>query len=82
MNELLDAGAHVNAVDDDGNSALHLSADGDCVDVMMPLLRRGAKLWLINGDGLTAGEILQESLNGQFIDMSECRWMSQVSEPV
>jgi ankyrin repeat protein len=49
---LLDAGADIDVVDDDGNSACHAAVRRNCVAALKLLIDRGAKLHCANGDSL------------------------------
>ncbi|MBW6486013.1 MAG: ankyrin repeat domain-containing protein [Syntrophobacterales bacterium] len=54
VKSLLDAGANVNAVDEDGRTALMLAALFDHLDVVQVLLKAGANVNATNNRGITA----------------------------
>ena len=61
MNDLLKAGADLNAQDFDGNTVLHRAAYGDNVVLVKWLLRHGANPKTKNVHGKTAGDIAREN---------------------
>ena len=61
MNDLLKAGADVNAQDFEGDTLLHRAGYGDNVELVKWLLRHGANPKIKNVHGKTAGDIAREN---------------------
>jgi len=64
---LLDFGAEVNAVDDDGDTALHLASAGQCTSLMRILVRRGADPNVENSRGFTPAALCLSPLAGRSV---------------
>ena len=61
---LLDLGANINAVDNEGNSCLHHAVNSSNLTILKKLLIRGADKTIINKEGKTALQLAQEN-NGK-----------------
>ena len=61
LNDLLKAGADVNAQDFEGDTVLHRAAYGDNTELIKWLLRHGANPKIKNVNGKTAGDIAREN---------------------
>ena len=58
-----DPNIDLNAIDNDGNTALHLSVFNDCKDVYEMLIDVGADTSIVNKDGETAADIYSKHLH-------------------
>ena len=66
---LLDLGANINAVDNEGNSCLHYAVDSNNLIILKNLLIYGADKTIINKEGKSALQIAQENNAKTAIDI-------------
>jgi len=68
INKLLDAGADINALNDNGQTPLHIAAFWDNADAVRVLLDRGADKTIKNKSGRTAADL---AIHYDYVDLLE-----------